>query len=87
MSFKACSINPPSSKMALKDSMCGAIACLRSGYAVWSVGGFRKRFSRRRVSNSWDQVVAVEPDLAGFVDLVVEGWIEVEEGILRAGDQ
>jgi len=59
MSSRPWAISPSFPKSALNDSTCGAIAALRAGYAVWSFGGFRKRFSRRIVSNSCVQVVLV----------------------------
>lgn len=52
MSFKAASINFRLSRRALKESMWGWTAATRAGKAVWSLGGDRKSFSRRRVSKS-----------------------------------
>jgi hypothetical protein len=59
MSSRLWAISPSSPKSALNDSTWGAIAALRAGYAVWSFGGFRKRFSLRIVSNSCVQLVLV----------------------------
>ena len=78
ISFKPRAINPSSSNKALKASICGAIAAFKAGYAVWSFGGLRKRFSLRTVSNSWDHFVSVGVSLEDFA-----GLVDLEEGILR----
>lgn len=65
MSFNPSAIRPSLSNSALKESTCGAIAALSAGYAVWSLGGLRKRFSLRNVWNSWSQVVLVGEEAEG----------------------
>ncbi len=70
MSSRDWAISPSFPKSALYDSTWGAIAASRAGYAVWSFGGFRNRFSRRIVSNSCVQVVLVAgADLGGILEL------------------
>ena len=88
MSSMAASSNLLSSNKALKDPMCGSRASIRAGKAEWSRGGFRKIFSRRKVSKSQLHFVDVAEGAAmvRYVHTKLMNYMsKVEDSVFQAG--